>query len=169
MCAYIVWVISPSCPSFLTPPTPLNSRQNLFCPLLQFCWREYIRDNKKDMAFLLAWEKDSYIERFLALRPCTCVLQPKFVHLYQTSSLLPGYLPIVASASLRLLHSILYNGHIKHFQVLGFLPFPYSSCMGSLLSMWSRSNNVTAVVLGLKSAYLEDHMIFSLLSLANFA
>jgi hypothetical protein len=44
---------------------------------------------------LLAWDKDSYTERFLALLPCTCILQPKLIHLYQTSSLLPGHLPIV--------------------------------------------------------------------------
>jgi hypothetical protein len=52
---------------------------------------------------LLAWDKDSYTERFLALLPCTCVLQPKLVHLYQTSSLLPSHLLIVASANLWLL------------------------------------------------------------------
>jgi hypothetical protein len=26
---------------------------------------------------LLAWDVDSYTERFLALLPCTCVLQPE--------------------------------------------------------------------------------------------
>jgi hypothetical protein len=46
---------------------------------------------------LLVWNKDSYTEKFLALLPCTCVLQPEFVHLYQTSSLLLGHLPIVTS------------------------------------------------------------------------
>jgi hypothetical protein len=45
ICAYIVWVIS--------SPMPLTSRQNLFCPFLQFCWREDISNNKKDKAFLL--------------------------------------------------------------------------------------------------------------------
>jgi hypothetical protein len=105
-------------------PTPLTSRQNLFCPLLQYCWRENIRDNKKDIIFLLAWNKDSYTERFLALLPCTCVLHPKLVRLYQTSSLLPSRLPIVASVSLTLLYSLPYSGHIKHIQVLGFLCFP---------------------------------------------
>jgi hypothetical protein len=85
------------------PYTPLTCRQNLFCPLLQFCWRKDIRNNKKDTAFLLAWDKDRYTRRFLALLPCTCVLQPKMVHLYQTSSLLPSHLPIVTSVSLRLL------------------------------------------------------------------
>jgi hypothetical protein len=53
---------------------------------------------------LLVWEKDSCTERFLALLPCTCVLQPTLVHLYQTSSLLPGHLPTVASVSLRLFY-----------------------------------------------------------------
>jgi hypothetical protein len=58
------------------------------------------------------------------LLPRTCVLQPELVHLYQASSLLPGHLPIVTSVVLRLLYWLLYNGHIKHFQFLGFLPFP---------------------------------------------
>jgi hypothetical protein len=60
----------------------------LFCPLLQFCWRQNIRDNKKDIVFLLAWDK----ERFLALLPCICVLQPMLDHLCQTSSLLPSHI-----------------------------------------------------------------------------
>jgi hypothetical protein len=121
----------------------------MFCLFLQFFWRENIADNKKDIAFLLVWDKDSYTERFLALFPCTCVLQPTLVHLCQTSSLLPGPLPIVASSSLRLLYSLLYSGHINHIQVLGFLPFPYSSCVQSPLSVWHMSSNITAFVLGL--------------------
>jgi hypothetical protein len=42
------------------------------------------------------------------LFPCTCVLQPHLVHLYQTSSLLPSPLPIVASASLTLIYILSY-------------------------------------------------------------
>jgi hypothetical protein len=38
------------------------------------------------------------------LLPCTCVLQPELIHLYQTSSLLPGHLPILTSVILRLLY-----------------------------------------------------------------
>jgi hypothetical protein len=38
------------------------------------------------------------------LFPCTCVLQPKLIHLSQTFSLLPGHLPIVTSVVLRLLY-----------------------------------------------------------------
>jgi hypothetical protein len=45
---------------------------------------------------------------------CICVLQPKLVHLYHTSSLLPTPLPLKASASLWLLYSLLYSGHINH-------------------------------------------------------
>jgi hypothetical protein len=106
-------------------------------------------DNKKDIVFLLVWDKDSYTERFLVLLPCTCVLQPTLVHLCQTSPVLPGSLPIVASASLRLLYSNLYSEHINHIQVLGFLPFPYSSRVHSPLSMWPMSNNITTIFLGL--------------------
>jgi hypothetical protein len=85
------------------PPTPSPPPCFQAEPVL-FYWRENIRDNKKDIAFLLAWDKDSYTERFLALLPCTCVWRPKLVHLYQTSSLHPDHLPIVTSASLRLLY-----------------------------------------------------------------
>jgi hypothetical protein len=77
-------------------------------------------------------------------------LQSTLVHLYQTSSLLPSHLPIVASASLiRLLYLLLYSEHINHIQVLWFLPFPYSSRAQSPLSVWPMSNNITAFVLGL--------------------
>uniref|UniRef100_A0A8C0W4M9 C-type lectin domain-containing protein n=1 Tax=Castor canadensis TaxID=51338 RepID=A0A8C0W4M9_CASCN len=61
---------------------------------------------------------------------------PTLVHLYQTSSLLPGHLPIVASASLRLLYLLAYSGHISHIQVLGFLPFPYSSHLNKDIQAW---------------------------------
>jgi hypothetical protein len=121
ICAYIVWTISFAC---LFPRFPLVSGQNLFCPLLQFCWREDMSNNRRDSVFLLVWHKDSYTERFLALLPCTCALPPEFVHLYQTSSLLPCHLPILTSVILRLLYYLLYSGHIKQLQVLGFLPFP---------------------------------------------
>jgi hypothetical protein len=42
-------------PALHLHPHP-TSRQNLFCPLgLWFCCRENIRDNKKEIAFLLVW------------------------------------------------------------------------------------------------------------------
>jgi hypothetical protein len=114
----------PLVPPSFSPHIPLTSRQTVFCPLvLQFCWRENIRDSKKYIAFLLGGDRDSYTERFLALLPCTCILQPTLVHLYQTPSLLPGPLPIVASDSLRLLYLLTYSEHISHIQVLGCLPF----------------------------------------------
>jgi hypothetical protein len=64
MCIH--WAISlsrdpPLAPPQPAPPTLLASRQNLFCPLLQFCWRENISDNKKDILFLLVWDKSTFI------------------------------------------------------------------------------------------------------------
>jgi hypothetical protein len=56
--------------------------QILFCTLLWFCWRESIRDNKRDILFLLLWDKDSYTKRCLALFPCTCILQLTLVCFY---------------------------------------------------------------------------------------
>jgi hypothetical protein len=64
------------------PPYPHNTvLPGRTCPLIfWFCWRKYIRDNKKDVAFLLVWNKDRYAEKFLVLLACTCVLQPTLVH-----------------------------------------------------------------------------------------
>jgi hypothetical protein len=73
--------------------TTPSSKQNLLCHLvLWFCRRKIIKDNKKNMVFLLVWNKDSYIGRFLVLFPCIHVLQPKFGHLKQTSSTLSNLL-----------------------------------------------------------------------------
>jgi hypothetical protein len=66
---------------------------------------------------------------------CIRVLQPETIHLYRTSSLLPGPFPIVASTSLKLLYSLLHSEHINHSQVFGFLPFPNSSHVHSPLSV----------------------------------
>jgi hypothetical protein len=110
--------------SFPLLPTLLASRQNLFCSLLQFGWRVNMSNDKKDIAFFLVWDKESYTQRFLALLPCTSVLQPELIYLYVTSSLLVSHLPILTSVILQLLYYLLCSGHIKHFQVLGFLPFP---------------------------------------------
>jgi hypothetical protein len=133
---YIIWTISLTSP--LLPPL-----------VLQFCWRGSIKNNKKNIEFLIVWDKDSYIRRFFLLFPCICVSQPKLVHLYQTSLLLPSPLSIVASASLRLVYLFLSSEYINHIQVFGFLPFIYPSHVRSLLSVWPTSNNITAFVLGL--------------------
>jgi hypothetical protein len=159
LCSFFLFYLSPfiisvlhllTCVYIVCATSPLsNSRQNLFCPLLLWlCCRENIRD-KKDILFLLVWGKDSYTERFLALLPRTCVLQPTLVHLYRTSSILPTPLPMVASVNLRLLYSLFNREHINHIQVLSFLSFPDFSCGCSPLSVWPMPNNITAFVLGL--------------------
>jgi hypothetical protein len=135
MYIYIVWAISPH---FWVEPVLLSCSQILLK-----------KKHKKDIAFLLVWDKDSYTERFLELLPCTCLFNPHLVHLYQTSSLLASPLPILASASLRLLYSLLYHEQINHIQVLGLLPFPYSSHGYSTVSMWPMSNHITAFALDL--------------------
>jgi hypothetical protein len=115
-CVYNIWTTSPH-PFTLTPPL----QQNLFHTLvLRFC-------RMKSMTFLLVWDKDIQIRRFLVLFPSIYVLQPKIIHLYHTSSLLPSRLPIVSSASLRFLYSFLYSGHINHIQVFAFISWLYPS------------------------------------------
>jgi hypothetical protein len=115
---------------------------------LQFCRRKNIKDGKKDMAFC-QFEIKIAVWEILVLLPCTCVLQPKLVHLYQTPSLLPSALPMVTSASWGLLYSFLYSDYINHIQGFGFLPLPYPSHVQSPFSVWPMSNNITAFVWGL--------------------
>jgi hypothetical protein len=105
MCIHCLGHFSPC--TLLPPFTPLSlwhTGRICSCPLLQFCLREDINNNKKHIAFLLVWDKYSHTERFLALLPYTCVLQPELNHLSQTSSLLPGHLPILTSVIFRLLY-----------------------------------------------------------------
>jgi hypothetical protein len=168
ICAHIVWAIPTSCPHpLLLPLTLLAFRQNLFCPLLQFCWREDISNSKKDIVFLLVWDKDSCTERFLVLLPYTCVLQLKL-----------AYLPDPFTTSQSPSHSDLCRFKVTilatlqwAYQTLSSFWFPifhYSSCVCSPFSMWPVSNNITAFVLGLKSTYQGEHMVVGLLSLTNF-
>jgi hypothetical protein len=59
-CVYIVCATSPTHLHTLPttpPPRSTASSQNLFHPFLWFCWRENLRDNKKDIAFLLVLDK----------------------------------------------------------------------------------------------------------------
>jgi hypothetical protein len=81
---------------FPLPPASHHHHPHFQAEPVQVCWRVDISNNKKDIAFLLVWDKDSYTERFLALLPCIGVLQPKLINLYLTSSLLPGHLPILS-------------------------------------------------------------------------
>jgi hypothetical protein len=145
-CVYIIW-----------DPTP-TSWQNLFSPLIfRFCWIENMKDKKKNMAFLLIWNKDNYTKRFLELLPRTFVLQPVLGHLYQTSSLLPGPLPIVASVSLRLIYSLLYREDYKPYSSFRFPSLSlfllctvspqcvihvqqyYCNCFKSIICIWWRT------------------------------
>jgi hypothetical protein len=82
------------------------------------------------------------------LFPCIYVLQPQLIYLYQTSSLLPGHLPTLTSANLRLLYSLLYSDYINHIQVFGFLPLPYLSLAWPPLSV-SCVPQIATFVLGL--------------------
>jgi hypothetical protein len=94
----------------------------------------------------------------------TSVLQPKLIHLYQMSSLLPGHLccfKVIILAPLQWEHQTRSS--------FGFPTFPYHSCMCPPLSVWPKSNNVTVFVLDLKSTNEGKHMIFSFLNLAKFA
>jgi hypothetical protein len=98
---------------------------------------------------LLVWDKDSYTERFWHFFHALVNCNP---HWFISARLLCYFLVsflIVASASLRLPYLLLYSEHINHIQVVGFLPFIYSSCVCSPFRVWPMSNNITAFVLGL--------------------
>jgi hypothetical protein len=63
------------CLSHLPFPPPLPGRT---CSVLLFFdfLEEETWDNEKDIVFLLIWDENSYMDRFLALVPCIYVLQP---------------------------------------------------------------------------------------------
>jgi hypothetical protein len=65
--------------------------------------RMNIKDEKGNVELLLVQDKDSYTGSFLVLMPCMYVLQPQLVPLFQSFSLLPSPLLMVAPASLRFL------------------------------------------------------------------
>jgi hypothetical protein len=103
----------PSAPCLLPlPHTPLLLSRT--CSALFSNFVEDISNNEKNKAFFSSWDKDSYTERFLALLLCTSVLQPKWIHLYLTSSPLPGHLPILTSVALRLLYCYYFIGIFCH-------------------------------------------------------
>jgi hypothetical protein len=97
---------------------------------------------------LLAWDKDSYTERFPALLLCTCVttwIGSTLPYLFTTSwsSSHSGLcqFKIALLAPLQWAHQTLSS--------FRFPIFPYSSCMCSPLSVWPTSNNIIEFVLGL--------------------
>jgi hypothetical protein len=165
-------LLGPSLPPaphpFPLSPTPLTSSQNLFCPLLQFCQREDIRDNKKDITCFLAWDKGSYTEfpNIASMHMCITTWIGSCIPQLFITSRSPSHsgfcqFKIAIFAPLQWAHQTLSS--------FGFPTFLYSSCTHSPLSVWSKSNNITAFVLGLKSTYEAEQVIFDLLSLANFA
>jgi hypothetical protein len=149
------------------PPSTLASGKNLFHPfILWFCWRENIGDNKKDIAVLLveirtALQRDS--EHCFHAQVCYTQIDSSLPDLFTTSQS-PSHsdlchFKITLFTPLQWAHQTLSS--------FGFPTFPYPSCMCSPLSVWPVSNNITACVLGLKSAYEGEHMIFGLLGQAN--
>jgi hypothetical protein len=106
------------------PPTPLPPGRICSALLFSNFVEEKTWDNMKDIAFLLAWDKDSYTEILIIASMHRCITTCTGSSL----SLLSCHLPIVTSASIRLPYSLLWSENINLFQVLGFLSFPYSSC-----------------------------------------
>jgi hypothetical protein len=170
MCIHCLGHFSPLYPTLSLSQHPhLASRQSLFCPFIQFCWREDISNNKTDKEFLLLWDKHSCIERFLALLPCTSVLQSKLIHLYLTFSLLPRSPSHIGLCHFKVsVLAPLQWGH-QTLSSFGFPTYPYSSRMCSPLSVWPKFNHIVAFALDLKSTYEGEHMVFGLLSLAYLA
>jgi hypothetical protein len=59
MCTYYFHGIHPPIPFPAAFPPP--TLQNLFHPsVLQFCRRKNIKDKKRNMTFLLVWDKNNY-------------------------------------------------------------------------------------------------------------
>jgi hypothetical protein len=124
----------PAAPCLLYLPPPPRFQAEPVCPLFQFCWTEDISNNKKDIAFLLVWDMDSYRE----------TLNIASMHLYITTrigSSLPDLFTTSWSPSQSdLCHfkvSILTPLQCTHqtLSSFGFPTFPCSSCMCFSLSV----------------------------------
>jgi hypothetical protein len=72
-----------------TPPLPQPFRKNLFCPpFLWFCRRKNIKDDKRNMAFLLVWVKQLH-------REIPCVVSMRIC----ITTLIGSYLPVLFTTS----------------------------------------------------------------------
>jgi hypothetical protein len=124
--------------------------------------KKWHKHNKEDKAFLLV--KDSCTERLLLLLSC--------VTTHVDSTLTDLYVGFWFPAHDYLCHfkvSVLVPLDWGHQKLLcfGFSTYSYISCMCSPLVMWSKSNNIAAFALDLKSTYEGEHTIFGLLSQAD--
>jgi hypothetical protein len=129
ICAYIVWAIFPPCP--LPSPSSPHCQAEPVLPSYSILLKRRHNQQERHSVFA-SWDKGSYIERFLALLPCTSVLQPELIlHDLFTTSQSPSHSDL---CRFKVTISLLYSGDIKHFQVLGFLPFPIPPVCALLLA-----------------------------------
>jgi hypothetical protein len=75
----------------LVPPT-LGKTYHAFL-FSDFVEQKNIKDKKRNTAFLLVCDKDSYKGKFFVLFSCMYLLQPQLVHLYYSSSLFLSAFP----------------------------------------------------------------------------
>jgi hypothetical protein len=130
-------------PPYLPPQPPGRTCSALL--LSNFVEEKNIKDNKKNVLFLLMWDMDSYTGRFFVLFLCTCVLQPTLVHLYQTSSLLPsplshsglGQFKIIIFTPIQWVHQPHSSFWFPSLSL--FLPcMVYCNCFRSVILIWGR-------------------------------
>jgi hypothetical protein len=87
---YIICTVFILLPLSSLPPPPTGVKlpslweETVLPPVLWFYRRKNIKDKKRNMTFLLVWNKDSYTGSFLVLFQCIYVLQPQLVHLLFT-------------------------------------------------------------------------------------
>jgi hypothetical protein len=80
MCMHCLGHFSPFAPLLqLLLPSPTQLQAEPVLPLSLILLKKIHKHNKKDKVFLLV--RDSYTEIFLALLPCTNVLEPMLIHL----------------------------------------------------------------------------------------
>jgi hypothetical protein len=149
ICIHCLGHFSPLPLTLPSPHHPLASRQNLFCPFLQFCWSVDMSNNQKDKAFL-------EVEIRITIKRDSQHLFNAQVYynlnwfIYQTSLLPLGHLPIYTWVVYGIVLALLQWGH-QTLSSFVFLIYPHSSHMCSLLSLWPKSN-IIAFALDLKSA-----------------
>jgi hypothetical protein len=154
-------------PAALTRPVPSSPPRFQAEPVLLLSlilWKR--RHKHKEDSVFASWVKDSYTERFLELLSCTNVQVGSSLADLYTGSWSPSRVDLCQFKVSVLVP--LEWGH-QTLSCFGFSTYPHTSRMCSPLVMWPKSNHIAAFVLDLKSTYEGEHMIFGLLSLANFA
>jgi hypothetical protein len=169
MCIHCLHHIYPliSFPRDLPCPSNANLPFHPSEPVLMCCSWFCRRKNKRNMAFLLVWDKDSYVGASLCCSNAYVYYSPNWV---TSSSPLHSSLVCFPWWSKSVYNFYIYFCTVNASSIFRFLvSFPCPIPPGrSCPWVWPMSHKIAAFALGLLPSYEGEHATFLLLSLTNF-